>query len=80
MQEKLINLDNLLTAGAGAKTVPVTETRCGALSPAECDELKQLAILFAEVERELGESDDPDLRFAKAFAQQCALGDLGLID
>jgi hypothetical protein len=42
--------------------------------------MKQLAILFAELEREFGESDDPDLRFAAAFARQCALGNLGTID
>ena len=46
------------------------------LTTAEADELKQLAILFAELEREFGESDDPDLRFAAAFARQCALGEL----
>jgi hypothetical protein len=80
MREHLIDVNAVLTGAAGAKTIPFSATCCRALSGAEADELKQLAVLFAEIERELGETDDPDLRFAKAFAQQCALGDLGLID
>lgn len=59
---------------SGRLTVPASCTEAATLTGPEADELKQLALLLAELERELGESDDPDLRFAAAFARQCALG------
>jgi hypothetical protein len=60
----------------GTKTEPISGAQACTLSAAELEELKQLAFLFAELDREFGESDDPDLRFAMAFARQCAMGDL----
>lgn len=61
---------------SGTKTEPLSGAQACTLSAAELEELKQLAMLFAELDREFGESDDPDLRFAMAFARQCALGEL----
>jgi hypothetical protein len=58
------------------KTVPLASSIFATLSPAQAEEFKHLAALFEELDREFGESDDPDLRFAAAFARQCALGDL----
>ena len=57
------------------KTVPVASAMLATLTPAQAEEFRQLAILFEELDREFGESDDPDLRFAAAFARQCALGE-----
>ena len=77
MGAKPIDLGELLA------TVGASDTVSGdgaTLTADQAEEMKQLAILFAELEREFGESDDPDLRFAAAFARQCAMGDLGVID
>jgi hypothetical protein len=68
--------DALNLALGGTKTTPVVSTDVCTLSAGELEELKQLAFLFDELDREFGESDDPDLRFAMAFARQCALGEL----
>jgi len=56
------------------KTVSLASGDTDTLSAAEAEEMKQLAMLLEELDRELGESDDPDLLFAAAFAKQCALG------
>jgi hypothetical protein len=77
MGENPIDLGELIASAAGNKTVPCNGDT---LTADQAEEMKQLAILFAELEREFGENDDPDLRFAAAFARQCALGDLGAID
>ena len=78
MDENLIELEELIASASGTKTVPCAGG--ATLTADQAEEMKQLAILFAELEREFGESDDPDLRFAAAFARQCALGNLGTID
>jgi len=78
MGENPIELGELIASAALSKTVPCNGDT---LTVDQAEEMKQLAILFAELEREFGENDDdPDLRFAAAFARQCALGDLGAID
>ena len=77
MGEKSIDLGELLASVGGSTTV---SGNGDTLTADQAEEMKQLAILFAELEREFGESDDPDLRFAAAFARQCAMGDLGVID
>ena len=77
MGENPIELGELMASAALSKTVPCNGDT---LTADQTEEMKQLAILFAELEREFGENDDPDLRFAAAFARQCALGDLGAID
>ena len=77
MGEKPIDLGELLASVGGSTTV---SGNGDTLTADQAEEMKQLAILFAELEREFGESDDPDLRFAAAFARQCAMGDLGVID
>jgi|SoiMethySBSTD1v2_1073268.scaffolds.fasta_scaffold2721436_1 hypothetical protein len=59
-----------------AKTVPEASAMLATLTPAQAEEFRQLAMLFEELDREFGESDDPDLRFAAAFARQCALGEV----
>ena len=74
MDEKIKEALNL--ALSGTKTAPLSDTHACTLSASELEELKQLAFLFDELDREFGESDDPDLRFAMAFARQCAMGDL----
>ena len=77
MGEKPLDLGELLASVGGSTTV---SGNGDTLTADQAEEMKQLAILFAELEREFGESDDPDLRFAAAFARQCAMGDLGVID
>jgi hypothetical protein len=61
---------------SATKTVPLAGASGDTKSAAEIDEMRYLAVLIAELERELGETDDPDLRFAAAFARQCTLGNL----
>jgi len=58
------------------KTVPVASDMLATLTSEQAEEFRQLAMLFEELDREFGESDDPDLRFAAAFARQCALGEV----
>jgi hypothetical protein len=77
MGEKPLNLGELLASAGKTDTVSGTSAT---LTAEQAEEMKQLAMLFAELEREFGESDDPDLRFAAAFARQCAMGELGVID
>ena len=77
MGEKPLDLGELLASLGGSTTV---SGNGDTLTADQAEEMKQLAILFAELEREFGESDDPDLRFAAAFARQCAMGELGTID
>jgi hypothetical protein len=72
-----LGFDDLMALACGKDTVA---GEGATLSSGQAEEMKQLAILFAELEREFGQSDDPDLRFAAAFARQCALGELGTID
>jgi hypothetical protein len=77
MGENLIDLGELLSSVGGTDTVSGDRAT---LTADQAEEMKQLAMLFAELEREFGESDDPDLRFAAAFARQCAMGNLGVMD